>query len=224
MDGGHLAAQHPEQGEIDVAVQDRGSAVVVLRDDAPTVSTGLTSTDGRRCWWCGSDQRLTLEHVVPFWIGEVLEGTGRAEHSYVEPGAETPERTWSNVRPDFKARVACKRCNNGWMSEIETAAKPRIVRLLDGRTQAISRADCAVLARWATKTALMFQALEPHENRVVEAARYAEVRTAAEQGSLPPTVRVWAGSVVAGGVWSRAFGGELRPRSAVPPCATSPRC
>jgi hypothetical protein len=138
---------------------------------------------------------------------EALHGEGAMNHAYAEPGAAAPTREWSAVEPSFKARVVCAGCNNGWMSRLEVAARRRLVPLMGGVPRALSRVDGEVVARWAAKTALMFQALEPARNRVVPASIYGDLHVATV---LPGTLRVWAGRVQAQGIWQHAFGGEVR--------------
>lgn len=167
-------------------------------------------TTERKCLWCvtGSSP-LTLEHIVPLWAAEVLQGSGTLHHAYAEHGSEAPTRAWDARRPDFKARVACRECNNGWMSELEVAAKARLAQLVRGRSRNLSRVDCDVLSRWAAKTALMFQAAEAKNALVVTSDAFQSLGSAANPGGLPRTMRVWTGSVDAHGVWSKAIGGTL---------------
>jgi hypothetical protein len=150
-----------------------------------------------------------LEHVVPRWLGDVLHGEGEMTHSYADPGAAEPSRSWTSISPDFKARVVCAECNNGWMSSLEGAAGKRLKGPIGGVPRSFSRVDARVLGRWGAKTALMFQAMEPEDKRVVEPVFYRELRTAEP---LPPTLRVWAAKVNALGVFGHAFRGSLHDR------------
>jgi hypothetical protein len=146
-------------------------------------------------------------------MADVLEGSGRLDHTYTDPDDQSggPTRRWHATRPDFKAKVACADCNNGWMSDLEKAAKRRVPPLVHGLPSSLSRVDCAVLARWAAKTALMFQASERSEDGVVAPEFFAALRDAGNPGGLPPTLRVWIGAVDAHGGWSHAFAGTLGP-------------
>lgn len=53
-------------------------------------------------------------------------------------------------------RTVCAVCNNGWMSGLETAAKPILKALFAARrqneTMTLAAGEAAVLARWAVKT------------------------------------------------------------------------
>jgi hypothetical protein len=61
-----------------------------------------------------------------------------------------------------KARVVCQqRCNGGWMSQIEEAAKPVLLDLITGQPGQLNPQGQAVLARWAALAALMACYLQP---------------------------------------------------------------
>lgn len=66
-------------------------------------------------------------------------------------------REFSGPRIDMKVRVVCGGCNSGWMSDLETHVAPLLVRVAEGRHASLSKDQQAVLARWALKTALVFQ-------------------------------------------------------------------
>jgi len=72
--------------------------------------------------------------------------------------------------------------------------------------------NAPVLARWAAKTALMFQGAEPDGNRVLPPEHY-ELLRASEVGVLPPIMRVWIGAVRARGVWATSFAGSINVAS-----------
>ena len=178
------------------------------------MSQTAQQTGQRGCWWCGTGSSpLTLEHIIPVWMADVLEGTGRLDHAYTDPDDESgdPTRTWHAMKPDFKAKVVCGGCNNGWMSSLETNAKKRLPPLVHGVPTRLSRVDCAVLARWASKTGLMFQASDADANRVIAPRFFAALYKAGNPSGLPSTLRVWIGAVDAHGAWSRSFAGTLRP-------------
>lgn len=104
--------------------------------------------------------------------------------------------------------MVCKRCNNEWMSQLEVAAKamlPPFLRARRGRR--LNFRNAPILARWATKTALMFPAVGPAEERVFPTGCYAQF---ARADGVPRSIRVWIGSVHANGVWSTSFSGEIR--------------
>lgn len=109
---------------------------------------------------------MSNEHAWPQWLGQNIEveptqttrtiGYGRTGD---EELTEAPNITVKKNGSVLKARVreVCRRCNNGWMSQLETSAQPLLERLwtpnyVFGRTT-ISVDEAAVIATWATKTA-----------------------------------------------------------------------
>jgi hypothetical protein len=60
----------------------------------------------------------------------------------------------------------CKKCNGGWMSDLEKGTGPFLRRLTKGdlRLEGLSQSELFLLALWAMKTACCFSAvgLEPH--------------------------------------------------------------
>lgn len=103
------------------------------------------------------------------------------------------------------------------MSDLETQASKTLPAFIRRKTGLrINYKNGPILARWAVKTGLMFQAMEPHANRVVPPAHFGLFR-GAEIATLPSEMRVWIGAVDALGVWCKSFGGTLNlDRGAVP--------
>jgi hypothetical protein len=104
----------------------------------------------RTCVFCGR-RADSLEHVWPQWISRHL--ANRGPFKLVD---RTRGRTvqFGNVL-DVKIRRVCKTCNNGWMSQLETRAKPLLEPMFDGTPVTLHPNDQAVLALWSIKTLMM---------------------------------------------------------------------
>src|SRR5258708_22229096 len=105
----------------------------------------------RICAFCGS-RDLSAEHVLPDWLTRV--GLSQAAVVYeVGPPNRRPHR-WSG--PPFKltTKRVCRRCNTGWMADLENAAKPLLVRMIQEEALRLEVDDQEVIAAWAHKTAL----------------------------------------------------------------------
>lgn len=188
----------------------RGPAGQPPAPPATPAPPALTVPAGRAaCWWCDAQGPLTLEHVLARWVVDALDGAGALDHAYTEHGAEEATRRWSAVRPEFKAKVVCARCNNGWLSALEDRAAVVLADLVAGRAGRLTADESGVAARWAAKTVMTFQALEVAADRVVDRALYRQLMDA---DVLPPTLRVWAGRIDAHGALAHAFGGTIRHR------------
>ncbi len=118
----------------------------------------------RSCAFCGRQDELTNEHAWPDWISGVVPDKPGSEiyvrHDDRRTG-DTGSRRYSS--PPFSSTVkrVCKPCNNGWMSDLEGAAKPLLTPMLTGRSIVLSPSDQATIALWAVKTALMHQWTNP---------------------------------------------------------------
>jgi hypothetical protein len=53
-------------------------------------------------------------------------------------------------------RKFCGRCNNTWMSKLESKVKPILTPMIHGTRTALSPADQLVIAKWATKSAIVY--------------------------------------------------------------------
>lgn len=119
------------------------------------------SKDGRRCVFCGGGGKLTREHVWPRWLESVL-GTSRPHpvHVFLREGRPW-RRPWT--APDFSitARVVCRDCNGGWMSALESAAKPLLTPMIEASQRvALTPQGQRVVGAWSLKTAMMMQQAE----------------------------------------------------------------
>ena len=69
-----------------------------------------------KCAFCDHEGRLTAEHIISQWIEGLFPGKGNVKfHS--EDGKGLIEKTMTSDKIDYKARVVCESCNNGWMSD-----------------------------------------------------------------------------------------------------------
>lgn len=111
------------------------------------------------CIFCGVGPE-SKEDALPRWVWERLGVTGDAEIRRVSDAALI--RT--TRKPDFRVGAPCVACNNGWMSDLES--RFRSVgggAMLAGDVPVpIDSDSAAVVARWATKTALMVHLASAH--------------------------------------------------------------
>lgn len=114
----------------------------------------------RKCVFC--DTPLTKanssrEDTIPKWLQAEL-GIANAK---VEPTltAPTGEQLAQRIHPvdQLLTGGVCQTCNNGWMSDLEKAAKSVLGRLMRAEVPVaeLKRADRRTVARWAAKTAYM---------------------------------------------------------------------
>lgn len=90
-------------------------------------------------------------------------------------------------RLDLTVNRICAGCNNGWMSRLETEAKPLLSPLIDGRDRAIWSDEQAIISAWLIKTAMVFEftADSSREPYYTDEERR---RLRAERAILPSTI------------------------------------
>src|ERR1700694_3884671 len=73
---------------------------------------------------------ITIEHVFPQWLAELLPKNKPVVGVLGDPMENRIVRTSAGVAYDAQAKAVCRRCNNGWMSDLETEAMPLIRPML----------------------------------------------------------------------------------------------
>ncbi len=132
----------------------------------------MTEVETRSCVFCGG-QPVTREHVFPQWMRAYLNGFGRPTHAVK---ADREHRSWPTCTIDFKARKVCAACNGGWMCELESAAKPVLVPLIESTApMRLTDEDAVLLARWVTKTALTASLIHPEDRAIIPSKYFAEI-------------------------------------------------
>lgn len=71
----------------------------------------------RECAFCNHTGKLTREHISSKWMNKLFPGRLAVRRFDHKDGSET-NLSWNSL--EFKARVVCKTCNEGWMHDIET--------------------------------------------------------------------------------------------------------
>jgi hypothetical protein len=160
------------------------------------------------CLFCGRERRMSKEHVLPQWINETPVGEGPVSIRRVAQSGESSEYTASSAA-GIVARAVCEECNNGWMSHLESAARPWLTPMIDGQQLQLVPDIHNILARWAVKTAIMF--LYSTSPPVGAEAPY---RSEICDGRLPTGVGVWLAAYRADppayNSWIRAREVEMR--------------
>jgi hypothetical protein len=113
---------------------------------------------GRICRGCGKQMQgiASREHILPQWVHPHIELAGVSlEHRAVSEGGVSLLR--SHDLGNFTVKVICDKCNNGWMSVLESEAKPALLPLVKGKRSAASLTfvEATLVSRWAFKTAFM---------------------------------------------------------------------
>jgi hypothetical protein len=140
----------------------------------------------KRCIFCGGGAPFSNEHVLPEWASELI-GVGDVRVT----SAKLNQRptTWEHVG-SFGVTVnrVCLKCNNGWMSCVENAAKPSLCPMILSRSVVwCGPQQQRAIARWLLTRAIVHE--HPTGGHYFNAD---ERRSLCDQGALPGQgVSIW---------------------------------
>ena len=133
------------------------------------------------CWFCDrTEGKHTREHLFPKWLRELYNDGKFRPVRYVPTAAVAGMDPWEDSRKaDFDvnnlvAGNVCADCNNGWMSELEVAAKPLLAAV--DRTAQLSEMEATTLAHWFAKTSAVVNVSQPYRLLWPEDRRHAIAR------------------------------------------------
>jgi hypothetical protein len=154
---------------------------------------------------------LTREHVLPDWLTGIGLDLEPSIHQ-AGPLNKLP-RQWPAKPFTTTVKMVCATCNNGWLSELEGAARPVITPLIRGESRRLPPGDQALIAAWTCKTALVSLLISSDEARQsgyrVPASEYEALH--AQRGRVEPLPfsQYWIGSYAGGrrasSIWVTPF-------------------
>ncbi|MCH7737462.1 MAG: hypothetical protein IH872_08695 [Chloroflexi bacterium] len=150
----------------------------------------------KKCIFCGG-QPLSKEHLLGAWLtptiveARLTPPTGERiiyidDYRMVDGEIVRQNRRFVN-NINLTVRCVCVPCNNGWMGDMEKEVKPIIESLLAGK-YTLGQDDQIALARWATKTAIIFRYHGSQEVPSMYLDWFYKHQTA------PPNTFVWFGT------------------------------
>ena len=123
-----------------------------------------------KCIWCGGPD-LSKEHIWSKWthalVPTILDGMHTRTATISSPThpvkviEETKDRPGSTNT--IRLRVVCQRCNSGWMSAIDEAAKPILTPLIGGHPFVITRSAQKIMATWIAMKAMVAEHSRPQD-------------------------------------------------------------
>ncbi len=96
-------------------------------------------------------------------------------------------------KPKLVVNWLCAKCNNGWMSRIESKTKPVLVSILDDKLSVIDFSSQSTLACWAAKTSMVLECLNPNRTWFYSNDERQLMRATL---TLPPRTSVWIAKCV----------------------------
>jgi hypothetical protein len=159
----------------------------------------------RTCLFCEGKAR-TKEHVLASWLTDFLASMTRTTHIEMSVGTERRRQFILRGKgAGITVKHLCESCNNGWMSALETHAKPYLLAMLRGLTIPLDREAQTKLSAWIMKTVMVYEFLSP--GRV----SYTEVERREFRDTLQPPqgTAVWLGRCDEAG-WSSTITRKVR--------------
>ena len=109
------------------------------------------------CLFCDQRAPRAKEHVFPDWLLRALHVSHEQLNlTHSSSRGEAISKRQHDLHA-FRFGHVCKRCNNEWLSRLETEARRVLASLWRGRRR-ISRMDSWVLTLWSLKTACVLNA------------------------------------------------------------------
>jgi hypothetical protein len=111
------------------------------------------------CIWCRrGDSPPSKEDIFAKWIAREWPDT-KGSHFQIVGGmsGQSADRTFrAKGNLGLVTSGACTKCNNEWMSDMETAVGPHLKPLMRGVPTVLDAPARLVIARWTVKTTIMY--------------------------------------------------------------------
>ena len=122
------------------------------------------------CLFCQESGKLTKEHIFPNWLRNYIpRNTQHTRHvtSYVGQRSLSAGKVNrpGNIHSQ-RLRVVCASCNNGWMSELQSRAKPHLIPLIDGSWSKLDDTACKTLAAWTAMFCTVWEQADPRSAEI----------------------------------------------------------
>ena len=170
----------------------------------------------RRCIFCRG-KPVTKEHVFGSWLSPLFpRPLGKRMYMDMTTPIEDTRIRHPRLYPlrlDLQVKKVCKSCNGGWMASLEDSVRDIIPAIHNGTKHSITPKEQAVLASWASKTAVVIQYMDP--NPIVPEYRR---KWLYNHHTPPPDTSVWiarynGASIASGQTADLFFHTEPKPLS-----------
>jgi hypothetical protein len=139
----------------------------------------------RKCLFCGQPAR-SKEHLWPVWIRESL----KIDHPIRHAIGKMPPKILKHL--DLTCKCVCRKCNNGWMSGVESAGKPILGPLMQDISIWLDSAQRSAISVWAMKTAMAVESVRHDQRRFYSLTECEQLRLSS---SIPDRTDIWIGRV-----------------------------
>lgn len=160
----------------------------------------------RKCIFCNNNASSGGEHLWPEWAHPHL-NKGEYKAIFKAEGLDlaNPEKSSLDNRQGGivtkKFRCVCTDCNNGWMSQLETAVKEFLVPVMTGQKCNLTPAQLQTLIEWTTLKILIAENDRPETSTTIRPEREAFKA----DKTIPPRLRIWIGYMPIRKPWPRGL-------------------
>lgn len=168
------------------------------------------------CIFCDASGPMSHEHVFPAWMRELFPEMDQVDYQRrlenLMEGGPAEEDRWTAGVFTQTVRDVCEGCNNGWMSDLEAAAKPLLSGPMTDQPRSYSIIEQHEVATWAVKTVLVAVRAAPGSQEIAPPEMHREF--ARRRSPLPNSI-VWIGRYDGEGEWPTTFklhGAGYEPR------------
>jgi hypothetical protein len=150
------------------------------------------------CVFCGSIN-VTKQHVWPDWLKSIVPRK-YPEHFQMLTMIDIHTPGIAVLQPDIrhkrgpsgtrKIRNVCAKCNSGWMSRIESAAKPMLTDLILGKARILDNTQQLALSTWITLISIVAEYTDKPTLSIPTHHR----RYLMEKNLPPEGWRIWIGA------------------------------
>ena len=149
------------------------------------------------CIFCNKS-KLSKEHIWADWLSPYIPNPSShtthliSNYSSISKSLEWKPGRHHNREGDpskRKLRIVCKKCNNGWMSELQVKAKPILELLIAGKWSDLSKIEQNILASWVTMFVIVYEWTDQSKVALTQ-----EERTYFMNNKFPPDYwNIWIG-------------------------------
>jgi hypothetical protein len=147
----------------------------------------------RQCIFC-DDAANSKEHFWSSWMHGMLPAVPNPKHDRrfysFHPSAghreDGPHAKPGSIHT-IKIRAVCKRCNNGWMSQLEEQSRPFLTPMINGTPIVLDEKQVEVVARWITLKCIVAE----HATRNSSLTPRHDRESFKENGAIPAYFRIY---------------------------------
>jgi hypothetical protein len=160
-----------------------------------------------RCLFCGGN-RLSKEHIWPQWTSDLLPKAAAGAH--IEHFMVRTSKIGATLRQERKQRpgqvttkkirVVCVKCNNEWMSVLESSVKTFMPSMMLGHPITLSQESQQLFVQWVTLKLLVAEQNRPAESIWHQSDRDAFFR----ERTIPAGMTVWIAQCYSE-LWQNAY-------------------